>query len=186
MAPGEDDPKPEDGRILSPEELDIADDDHVEEIDDGRYVVSPEIRTDSTTSVTQSDPAPERPQNQSRPQPTFSDASVHRWLHENLDDTNSRYGFDVTAKFDGNVSQQQTVSNDIVTVFESLMLWYARQIDSNTPVEEVLGILLSESNVPVRYPPSSLHALVRSTDLSPNDSIADLLATVGDDDGVQR
>ena len=186
MAPGEDDPKPEDGRILSPEELDIADDEHVEEIDDGRYVVSPDVRTDSTTSVSQSDPSPERPQNQRQPQPTFSDASVHEWLHENLEDTNSRYGFDVTAKFDGNVSQQQMVSNDIVTVFESLMLWYARQIDSNTPVEEVLGILLSESNVPVRYPPSSVRTLVKSTNLSPNDSIADLLAVVGEDDGVQR
>lgn len=186
MAPGEDDPKPEDGRILSPEELDIEEDAHVEQIDEGRYVVSPDVRTDSAPSVSQSDSSSERPRSQPRPQPTFSDASVHEWLHENLDDTNSRYGFDVTAKFDGSVSQQQMVSNDIVTVFESLMLWYARQIDPNTPVEEVLGILLSESSVPVRYPPSSLRTLVQSTNLSPSDSIADLLATVGEDDGVQR
>ena len=184
MAPGEDDPTPEDGRILSPEELDIAADDHVEEIDDGRFVVSPDVRTDPTG----------RPPSDSKPSQTaaapsdrqpVSDASVHEWLHDHFDETNSRYGFDVTAKFDGGVSQQQMVSNDIVTVFESLVLWYARQIDRETPVEEVLGILLSESNVPVRYPPSSLRTLLETTDLSPEDSIAELLEAVGDDDGVQ-
>lgn len=184
MASGPDEPNPEDGRILSPEELDIDDDEHVEQIDDGRYVVSPHVRTDSTTSVSQSDSAPEPAA--PAPEPEFSDASVHQWLHENLADTNSQYGFDVTAKFDGTVSQQQTVSNDIVTVFESLMLWYARQVDADTPVEEVLGILLSESNVPVNYPPSSIQTLVQAEGLSPEDSIADLLAAVGEDGGVQR
>ncbi len=184
MAPGEDDPRPDDGRVLSPEELDIGDDDHVEEIDDGRFVVSPDVRTDPTPSTASPNARADEPPRQP-PEPAFTDASVHEWLYENLDETNSRYGFDVTAKFDGSVSQQQIVSNDIVTVFESLLLWYARQIDGNTPVEEVLGILLSESNVPVRYPPSSLRALVRGTNLSPDDSIADLLRAVGDDDGVQ-
>ncbi|MCU4799844.1 hypothetical protein OB920_05625 [Halobacteria archaeon HArc-gm2] len=186
MASGEDKPNPEDGRILSPEELDIDDDEHVEQIDDGRYVVSPNVRTDSTASVSQSDQSPERSREQPRAEPQFTDTSVHQWLHENLEDTNSQYGFDVTAKFDGTVSQQQMVSNDIVTVFESLMLWYARQIDADTPVEEVLGILLSESNVPVTYPPSSIQTLVQTEGLSPDDSIADLLAAVGEDGGVQR
>ena len=186
MPPGDHDPKAEDGRILSPEELDLEDDEHVEQIDDGRYVVSPTVRSESTAPVSQSQPSPEPSPDRARSQPAFTDTSVHQWLHENLEDTNSQYGFDVTAKFDGTVSQQQTVSNDIVTVFESLMLWYARQIDANTPVEEVLGILLSESNVPVRYPPSSLNTLVRSTDLRPEDSIADLIEAVGEDGGVQR
>ena len=184
MAPGEDDPRPEDGRVLSPEELDIGDDEHVEEIDEGRYVVSSDVRTGSVSTATDVDETTDVPPRRTREQPTYSDAAVHEWLHENLDDTNSRYGFDVTAKFDGEVSQQQLVSNDIVTVFESLMLWYARQIDEDTPVEEVLGILLSESNVPVRYPPSSVRTLVAGTGLSPDDSIADLLRAVGDEDGV--
>jgi hypothetical protein len=64
------------------------------------------------------------------------------------------------------------------------MLWYGRQMDGSTPVEEVLGILLSESNVPVRYPPESIKALVRSTNLSPDDTIADLVEAVSDD-GVE-
>jgi len=179
MDPGPDDVNPEEGKILSPEELDIADDEHVTEIDDGRYVVSPDVRTDAGR---QRAPTPEP---EPDPTPELTDASVHEWLEDRFAENNSRYGFDVTAKFDGSVSQQQLVSNDIVTVFERLLLWYARQVDSETPVEEVLGILLSESSVPVRYPPGSLKRLVRTTNLSPDDTTADLLVTVGDDDGVR-
>lgn len=189
MSEGPDEPKPEEGKILSPEELDISDDEHVEQIDEGRYVVSPDVRTDSTPQQpAQPQPAPEpEPQEppEPAPQPTLDDASVHEWLTDNMAAGSSRYGFDVTAKFDGSVSQQRMVSNDIVTVFESLMLWYARQVDGSTPVEDVLGILLSESNVPVRYPPESLRNLVESSDCSPEDSIADLLSAVDGEDGVQ-
>ncbi|WP_226011979.1 DUF7500 family protein [Halomicrobium salinisoli] len=187
MDRGPDDVNPEEGKILSPEELDIADDEHVTEIDDGRYVVSPDVRTDAgrqraPTPEPEPDPTTNRGPD---PTPELTDASVHEWLEDRFAENNSRYGFDVTAKFDGSVSQQQLVSNDIVTVFESLLLWYARQVDSETPVEEVLGILLSESSVPVRYPPGSLKRLVRTTNLSPDDTIADLLVAVGDDDGVR-
>jgi len=180
MARGSDEPNPEDGKILSPEELDIGDDEHVTELDEGRYVVSSDARTDDTRNVATeaaSDPEPEPEPDDT---PEFTDASVHEWLAEQLEASNARYGFDMTAKFDGNVDQQRLVSNDIVTVFESLMLWYARQIDGSTPVEEVLGILLSESNVPVRYPPESLKRLVRTTQLSPDDTIADLVEAVDD------
>jgi hypothetical protein len=102
-----------------------------------------------------------------------------------MDESNARYGFDVTAKFDGGVDQQKLVSNDIVTVFESLLLWYARQLDGSTPVEEVLGILLSQSNVPVRYPSSTVQDLVKSTNLGPDDTIADLIEAVDDEDGLE-
>jgi hypothetical protein len=76
-------------------------------------------------------------------------------------------------------------SNDVVTIFESLVLWYAQQVDSDTPVEEILGILLMEANVPVRYPPESLKSLVKSAGLGPEDTIADLLARVDEDDGLK-
>lgn len=185
MPDGPDEPNPEDGKILSPDELDISDDEHVEQIDEGRYVVSPDVRTDTTTHR-QANPEPTSdPEPEQSPGPELTDATVHEWLSDNMDEGSSRYGFDVTAKFDGTVSQQRMVSNDIVTVFESLMLWYARQVDGNTPVEDVLGILLSESNVPVRYPPESLRGLVESSDCTPDDSIAELLDSVDGDDGVQ-
>jgi len=64
-------------------------------------------------------------------------------------------------------------------------LWYARQVDSGTPVEEVLGILLMESNVPVRYPAQSLEALVDSVGVEESDSVADLLRAVDAEDGIQ-
>ncbi|MDT3433574.1 hypothetical protein [Haloarcula sp. 1CSR25-25] len=187
MASGSDEPNPEDGKILSPEELDIADDEHVTEIDEGRYVVSSDVRTDdsygnhvpSDSGPDQaSDPAPEPDT------PEFTDANVHQWLAEQMAESNSRYGFDVTAKFDGNVDQQQVVSNDIITVFESFMLWYGRQMDGSTSVENVLGILLSESNVPVKHPPENFKRMVQSTGLSPDDSIADLVEAIEARDGA--
>ena len=177
---------PEEGPILSPEELDIADDDHVTQLDEGRFVVSPDTRDTNDTQQQQSTPQP-----QPQPEQTESTASeldqeqVHQWLRESFEGPGSRYGFDVTATFDGSVSQRRMASNDVVTIFESLILWYAQQIDNNTPVEEILGILLMEANVPIRYPPQSLQKLVKKTGLGPDDTIADLLAAVEDDDGVQ-
>lgn len=186
MDRGPDEPNPEDGKILSPEELELKDDEHVTQIDEGRYVVSPDVRDDDDSYGGQpSMPEPE-PESESVPQTSeFTDATVHEWLAEQMADSNARYGFDVTAKFDGEVDQQRLTSNDIVTVFETLMLWYGRQMDGSTDVQDVLGILLSESNVPVKYPPGSIKALARSAGLSPDDTIADLVDAVEDRDGAR-
>jgi hypothetical protein len=196
------DAAPEEGPILSPDELDISDDEHVTQLDEGRFVVSPESRTGGSKSSTPDQPEPSseqpepdelqsqptpKPQPQPAPEQTRNEVTreeVHEWLRESFADGGSRYGFDVTGIFDGSVSQRRMASNDVVTIFESLVLWYAQQIDNDTPVEEVLGILLMESNVPVRYPPQSLKKLVKSTGLGPEDTIADLLAAVDEDDGV--
>jgi hypothetical protein len=189
MARGSDDTNPEDGKILSPEELDIGDDEHVTEIDEGRYVVSPNERTDDSygnkPAMPASEPEPDPEPTPDRETPAFTDANVHEYLAEQMDDSNARYGFDVTAKFDGEVDQQQLASNDIVTVFESFMLWYGRQLDGSTAVEDVLGILLSESNVPVKYPPGTIKSLAQSSGLSPDDSIADLIEAVEQQDGAE-
>ncbi|PSP32109.1 hypothetical protein BRC64_07710 [Halobacteriales archaeon QH_10_67_22] len=204
MARGQDEPSDGDeGPILSPEELDISDDEHVAEIGDGRYVVSPnepigdvpghapDPVDGSSDAATGPDPDPEHEYTGSgsspnpvdrRPEPTtVTEPDVRNWLTDQFEETDSRYGFDVTGKFDGSVRHRQMVSNDVVTIFESLVLWYAQQIDNTTPVEEVLGILLREANVPIQYPAASLQQLVESTDLDPDDSVADLLEAVGDD-----
>lgn len=211
-----DEGRPEEGKVLSPEELDIADSEYVEELDEGRYVVSPNKRAtprqpEQSGHVSEPDAGAderpsEAPKNEqqetggSTPTPSPGSATggtpqtgydeltqevVHRWLKEDFEHNSSRYAFDVTATFDGTVSQRRMASNDVVTIFESLMLWYAQQVDNNTPVEEILGILLMESNVPVRYPPKSLTNLIKSADLGPDDTIADLLRAVQEDDGVQ-
>jgi hypothetical protein len=185
----------DEGGILSPDELDISQDEHVAEIDDGRYVVSPSDPIDDVPAVdsggggadanSELPPEPAREPEPEPEAPELTEAAVHEFLATQFDDSGSRYGFDITATFDGATRQRQMVSNDVVTIFESLVLWYAQQIDGKTPVEEVLGIMLMEANVPVRYPPASLQRLLESTDLSPDDSIADLIAAVGDEDGFR-
>ncbi|WP_136687646.1 DUF7500 family protein [Halorhabdus amylolytica] len=213
MVTGDD--EEDDGRVLAPEELDISDDEHVAEIEDGRYVVSPndpignvdgidtvDSRSSSPSgteseSSTESESPPERTdpdesdtslQQANGPGPTrpeeLTEADVEDWLREDFREANSRYGFHVTATFDGRVSQRRMMSNDVVTIFESLILWYAQHIDSETPVEEILGILLTESNVPISYPTERLSSLVKAHGLGPEDSIADLLERV-DDDGFE-
>jgi outer membrane biosynthesis protein TonB len=197
---------PDEGPILSPEELDISDDEHVTQLDEGRFVVSPDSRSDGQQQSEPQQPAPSNqsganPQEQPQPQPErprqqpqqprrSADSAVtgeqaHQWLRQSFAQGNSRYGFDVTAVFDGSVSQRRMASNDVVTIFESLILWYAQQVDSQTPVEEVLGILLMEANVPIRYPPASLQNLIKSSGLDPDDTIEDLLAAVSEEDGVK-
>ena len=195
---------PEDGPILSPEELKISEDEHVTQIDEDRFVVSPNSRQQGNQSqqsqpVSNHQPEQNQPkQNQPKQHRQSPDTQqsaqetgevaredVHEWLRESFANGGSRYGFDVTAAFDGSISQRRMASNDVVTIFESLMLWYAQQVDNDTPVEEILGILLMEANVPIRYPPESLKNLVKSTGLGPDDTIADLLAAVDEDDGVQ-
>jgi len=217
MSPGRDDePTPadaEDGRVLSPDELDISDDERVKELDDGRYVISsgdpiadtgsepssvesgtheatPELRGDTSDSrpTPRSPPEPEpEPESGRTTEPTSAIAreDVHEWLSEDLGNANSRYGFDITASFDGSTSQQRMVSNDVVTIFETLVMWYAQQIDRNTPVEEVLGLLLVEANVPVRYPAASLKRTLKSEGLTPEDSIGELLKVVDANDGLE-
>ncbi|WP_459194978.1 DUF7500 family protein [Halosimplex sp. J119] len=191
MASGPDDSgETDDGRVLSPDELDITDDEHVAEIDDGRYVVSPGGPIDDVPTVNDgadaTSPSPAEPATEETDRsPELTEGDVHEFLETQFEESGSRYGFDITATFDGSVQQRQMVSNDVATIFESLVLWYAQQIDGKTPVEEVLGILLMEANVPVRYPPASLRRLLESTELSPDDSIADLIAAVGDEDGFR-
>jgi len=208
-----DDSEEDDGRVLAPEELDISDDEHVAEIEDGRYVVSPNdpigdvdgidtsgspssssdtVRAGPTgpsseselSSAEQSDAsAPPADSGPTRPA-ELTEADVEAWLRDSFETADSRYGFHVTATFDGRVSQRRMMSNDVVTIFESLILWYAQHIDSETPVEEILGILLTESNVPISYPTERLSSLVKAHGLGPEDSIADLLERV-DDDGFE-
>ncbi|QSG10056.1 DUF7500 family protein [Halapricum desulfuricans] len=208
---GSGDDSDEDGRVLAPEELDISDDEHVAEIDDGRYVVSPNDPIEDAPNVASSQPARERvdtdtqtdeadtgdapgteqptagpdrpPSTDSQPTDVseLTERDVSRWLEANFQEADSRYGFHVTATFDGRVFQRRMMSNDVVTIFESLILWYAQHIDSETPVEEILGILLTESNVPITYPTESLSQAIKREGLDPDDTIADLLEAIGED-----
>ena len=185
--PDNDDAK--DGPVLDPEELDLSDRDEVAELGEDRFLISPggiadEIPTNPEPR--EPDPAPEPPTEQPRPAaPAAVDAqAVSKWLAESMTDNGFDYGFDATLKFDGSVVRHRMVSNDVVTTFETLMLWYARQVGGDTPIEETIGILLAESDMPITFPKQTLVGLLRHHELSGDDSIADLVAAVDEADGL--
>jgi hypothetical protein len=172
MAQG-DDEHDDRGDVLSPEELDITDDERVAEIDENRFVVSPDDPIDDTPDARDTTaPADDA----TTASDTLDADHIHEWLAADLASVEAQYGFDVTATLGDSAAQRRFTSNDVVTTFEALLLWAAYQIDDDTPVAEVLGILLVESNVAVRYPTESVRTMLDRYDLDPDDSIADLVA----------
>jgi len=209
MADEPDDSVPSnDGSVVDPEDLDIEDDEHVKPLGDNRYVVSAdekiaekddggsavetaekespfEMGAESSTEETETTPEDEQSSGDSKSSGYDGDAvGVHRArarLTERMVERGGAYGFDVTAQFGDQVVQQHLQANDIVTVFDALLLWYAEHLDDETPAEEAIGILLAESDIPVEYPPNALIELVRSHGLDGSDTIADLVDTACDD-----
>ncbi|AWB27518.1 DUF7500 family protein [Halococcoides cellulosivorans] len=175
--PGGPDDEDDEGGVLAPEELDITDDEHVAEIEEGRYVVSPhdpigdlDVSKPSTTAQR----APE-PREESAPDPVIDRGAVEEFLEQHMGETSARYGFHVTGTFDERVERREMTSDDVTAVFENLVLWYARHLDRDTPIDEILGILLLEMTVPITYPTEGLRTTLSRMDLGPDDSIADLL-----------
>lgn len=181
MPPEQDDsPDPEEGSVLSPEELDITEDERVEELEQGRYVISSE----------EEDPEPIDVADASEPDGAgapadLTESDVHAWLEDHVSGTGSQYGFDITALFEGSVDRRELFSNDVATSFESLLIWYAQHVGDDTPVEEVVGILLMEANVQVEYPAGAIRELVSRYDLDRDDSIADLIDAVDREGSVR-
>ncbi|NHN59182.1 hypothetical protein G9466_08870 [Halorussus sp. JP-T4] len=190
---------------MSPDELDFEDEEQVVPLDEDRYVIGtdsrprvPEnVRDDPSSGESAAEGAgePSRSATDQSGQATdrspaggaaadVDSGAVKRWLEEDLRGTSARYGFHASAKSDDAVSHQQMFSDDVTTVFDSLLRWYAQQLTTETAVEDVLGILLTESNVRVRYSPSCLQAILEAYDLGPDDTIADLFEAVQDDRGM--
>jgi len=193
----------EDGPALSPDELDIQDEENVVQLDEDRFVIGTDDRPDvpadagggSSAGATgdadggesggESAPGTEARANVSESGAgTVESSAVKQALEADLQATSARYGFHVTAKAEDAISHQQMSSDDVGTVFDGLLRWYAQQLTTETPVEDVLGILLTESNVRVRYSPSCLQAILEAYDLGPDDTIADLVEAVQDDRGM--
>jgi hypothetical protein len=185
MPSDSDDSVSERGKVLTEEELDLTRHDNVSELDDGRYVVS-------TGSGPTSDEATEARENardalddgSDHDETEITEMDVNAWLEDYFREADAQYGFHATAKFDDGVSRHQVVSNDVVTSFESLLIWYAQHVGGGTPVEDVLGILLAESSVSVRYPVRTLTGLLKRYDLDRDDSIGDLIDAVADEEAV--
>ncbi|EFW93091.1 hypothetical protein ZOD2009_04487 [Haladaptatus paucihalophilus DX253] len=148
----------------------------------------PEKSPSSTDSPPAIDPAsaPDTP-SQSAPsdgEPHIDSQDVREWLEDDVGDVASRYGFHITAKAEDEINHQRMFSDDIGTVFDSLLMWYAQQVEPSMPVEDVLGILMMESNVRVRYPSRCFRGVLGTYDLSPDDSIADLFRAMQDANGI--
>jgi hypothetical protein len=99
-------------------------------------------------------------------------------LGEEFGRTRARYGIDVVGRFDGESARHRTVSNDVVATFENLVLWYARHVSDETPAEEVIEILLREASVVPDPGTPNLKELLDEHDLTPHDSIAELVAAI--------
>ena len=204
MSPPRDREDPKEGSVLSPEELDIASEERVAEIEEGRYVIGPDGPPDADESSTSQTEDVDSEQSRARTLEDLErdasressvlsgdltdDAStgvrVKRWISEDLERTDSQYAYRIAAKTGDAISHQQLASDDIGTAFDGLLMWYAQQVADGTPVEEALGILLSESRIRVRYPITGLLAYLEANELSPDDSIAELLDTIRETDGL--
>ncbi|WP_280538148.1 hypothetical protein [Halopenitus sp. POP-27] len=190
----------DDGSAFTPDDLDFTRDERVTEIDDGRYVVSagegpprvPEneesladllgdaadgetspdadAARDDAAGATTTD-ATER--DQSRDVVTSQDVS--RWLATSFSEDGFAYGFDATLSVDDEVVRHRMVSNDVTAAFETLLTWFTRHAASEAPPDEALGILVAAAELPVQYPPGTLERYLDRHDLSPEDSIGELL-----------
>ena len=183
----EDGSNSDDGTVLSPEELDISDEENVVEIEEGRYVISPGSREPKVPSDLDepSEPPAEEGHDDHDSGRELTEADVHEWIEARLEGADSKFAFDVTASFEGYTSQKALFSNDVVTTFENLVVWYATHAGGDTPVEDVLGILLVESNLSVRFPVESLGRYVDSLGLEGDDSLDDLFAVLQESGGVR-
>jgi len=213
MSPGGNDKSSSgEGSVLSPEELDLAKDENVVALDDGRYVIgagsgppNAAVAANTTEEPRQPsvDPAqptrqsqPPQPQQSQPPQPRrdqqdegrtgeeLDHQRVKEWQQKSVENVGSRYGFRITSKSEEEVNHHQMFSDDVGTVFDGLMMWYAQHLDRETQVEDVLGILFTESNTRVRYPPRAFKQLFLELGLGPDDTIVDMYRAITERNGV--
>ncbi len=197
MAP--EDPASDEGRILAPEELDLADKDGVEELDEGRYVVSAdgtppavETKQPETPGSAIAEPEPselqlsdetsdpdvsEHQADQSvNVSSTLDDQAAQQWYEQQLRRSPTEFGYYMSMKVDDNIDHHTVHSDDITTAFNDLLVWYANNVDTEMPPGAVLGILLSEASVPIQFPVAAFEEFLIDRGLSTDDTIEDLLS----------
>ncbi|KAB1196564.1 MULTISPECIES: hypothetical protein [Haloferax] len=196
--------RPRERGVIDTDDLDISHDERVARIDSGRYVIttgntpprpkidepddggeeSVENRTsDGADDANDDDIGPD--QQDDRPEvvlprdPRKRALIARRLLAERVGAIQADHALVATALVDGSVEKHESVSNDVTEVFHSLVTWYADAVGSGeTPVDEVLGILLLASEVQVTYPGRAVAALAAAHGLDRDDSIGQLLDAV--------
>jgi len=196
-------PTDEDGKVLSPQELELANKDGVEQLEEGRFVVSPdgtdpdvptELSVDGadvessareqSVAATSAEPAVEEPATVEAESPQLDRTSIQDWHEQQLSESPSAYGYHLSLKAGSAIDHHTIHSDDVTMTFNNLLLWYARTVDGDLPPGAVIGILLSDASVPVQFPVKALEQFVMDQGLSTEDSIADLLEAVRDDGGI--
>jgi len=162
--------------VVRPDELDYTSSERVAELSDGRYVVATD--NDDAPSAGGSDgdgdsdgdvPSDDRG--------TLARQQMARYVSE----SDADYGVGLTAAFDGDIAQHEQFTDDVAAAFGELVTWYVEQIDTEASPSEAIGILLLASNTSVTYPANTLAAVLRDHDLTPDDSIADLIEALRDE-----
>lgn len=116
-----DDVDPDDEPAKAPEELRL-DGDHVQRIDDNRYII--EAKDDRA--------AP-------------SNGAPKAWAAPVADAT-ERFAVDVVAKTDHGVDRTLLRSNDLRRVFEGMLRWFGARVDPEAPPAEVVDVLLAATD----------------------------------------
>lgn len=189
----------DDDRVLSPDELDIEEQEEVAAIGDGRFVIGPDGPPDApegedaggadggtgTQSGSATEPADGAAEATEPAEPQVTGRDVKEWLGEELESHDAEYAYHIAAKYGDSVAHQQLATDDVGAAFDGLLVWYARQLAGSTSIDRALGILLGESSVQVKYPTKRLIAYLEANDLGPDDSIRELVETVDDEDGLR-
>lgn len=150
-----DEPAEPDEGVLEPDELEVERREEVREIGENRYIVSTDEEGEGDgRERREPETPPAAPENRPRPgsdpaETELSEPTVPSGSRTPLAAVGERYAVDIATKVDGSVDDSRIGSDSIVETFEETLLWYARQVDDSTPPEEVIRILLAESDLEV-------------------------------------
>ncbi|AGB15200.1 hypothetical protein Halru_0567 [Halovivax ruber XH-70] len=134
-----------DDGVLDPDDLQL-DPDHVERIEDNRFIVKPGDSDDrpaagDASSPLDTDSAARDPDpvESLDPDPTGALAADP-----------APHGVDISLKTDGEVARHRNTSADIREVFADMMAWYATQLDEDVTPMEALEVLIATTDLDER------------------------------------
>ena len=115
---------------LSPDELEL-DDEHVQRLDENRYVVTvDEKRSPSGGGRAGLD-------------------SGRTSGAQEVTETDGAYAFEARGRFEAEMDEIHVGTNDVAEGLESLLRWYAQNVAADTPPEDVVTVLLENSDLDV-------------------------------------
>jgi hypothetical protein len=122
--------------VLSPEQLELNDE-HIQQLDENRYVVTFEERSAAAEGSHDSgDPDSRR-------------ASID--LSQELGETEAAYAFEARGRFETDTDEICVETNDVSEALESLLYWYARNVADDAPPKKVITVLLANLELDLSF-----------------------------------